>query len=262
LTCNFLNGNQLTIPNFSANETDLIDFKPIDKSRRAEIISRQLRISIFKGGYQPGEKMPSEHELAEGFGVSRIIAREAIRDLERSGLVEVRRGAHGGAFVKQMKHDAATSIMRDILELANARPTSILEVRLDLEPIIAAYAAERANTEDIESMRSHLNNEPKTPGHDYMRWNTGFHRLVARTSHNPVYNLLANIILDLAEDMIIHYTDNRVYHDKTSHPAILDKIVKKDAKGAKKLCYDHLLYLIPIHEKWDQSRATRETDMN
>lgn len=231
-----------------------MNFKPIDKSRRAEIIARQLRHSIFKGGYLPGEKMPTEHELADGFGVSRIIVREAIRDLERSGLVEVKRGAHGGAFVKEMKHEAATSIMRDILELANARPTSILEVRLDLEPIIAGYAAERATAEDIESMRNHLKNGPQTPGHDYMRWNIGFHRLVALASHNPVYILLANIILDLAEDMIIHYTDNRVYHDRTSHPAILDKIAKKEARGVKQLCYEHLLHLIPVHEKWDQSR--------
>jgi DNA-binding FadR family transcriptional regulator len=230
-----------------------MNFKPIDKSRRAEIIAKHLRHSIFTGGYQPGEKIPSEHELSEGFGVSRIIVREAVRDLERSGLVEVKRGAYGGAFVKKMKHDAATSIMRDILELADARPTSILEVRMDIEPLIAGYAAERATSDDIKSMHSHLESDPKTPGHDYMRWNTGFHRLVAQASHNPVYNLLSNILLDLAEEIVIQYSDNRIYHDKTSHPAILEKIKQRDAQGAKQICYDHLLYLIPIHEKWDQS---------
>lgn len=233
-----------------------MNFKPIDKSRRADIIARHLRHSIFSGGYQPGEKIPSEHELSEGFGVSRIIVREAVRDLERSGLVEVKRGAYGGAFVKTMKHDAATSIMRDILELADARPTSILEVRMDIEPIIAGYAANRATPDDIESMRSHLENDPKSPGHGYMRWNTSFHRLVAIASHNPVYNLLSNILLDLTEEMVIQYSDNQIYHDKTSHPIILEKIEKKDAQGAKQICYEHLLYLIPIHEKWDLTKRS------
>ena len=92
-------------------------FKPLDKSRLSLQVSRQLRKSIFGGEFQPGQRLPNERALAETFGTSRIIVREAIWDLKKSGLVEVKRGAHGGAFVQEMRHDAVTSVMRDMASL-------------------------------------------------------------------------------------------------------------------------------------------------
>lgn len=71
-------------------------FTRIDKSRRFLQVSHQLRQSIFRGEYQPGQRLPNERELAETFGTSRIIVREAIWDLKKSGLVEVKRGPMAG----------------------------------------------------------------------------------------------------------------------------------------------------------------------
>jgi len=228
-------------------------FQRVDNSRRADLISRQLRQSIFTGAYRPGERIPTEHELSDAFGVSRIIVREAVRDLERSGLVKVKRGVHGGTFVEEMKHDAVTTVMRDVLELGNTKPTSIIEMRLHLEPFAAGLAAERATSEDIRKMEDHLSIVPRSPGKEYIRWNLGFHRLVTHASHNPVCIILVNILLDLAEDMIREYTDGRIYHDRTSHPAILEKISEKDAEGVRKLFYDHLLVIVPLHEEWEKT---------
>jgi len=237
-------------------------YKRVDSSRRAEQISRQLRSSIFDGSYPPGHRIPTEHELADTFGVSRIIVREAVRDLEKSGLVEVKRGAYGGAFVQQMKHNAATSVMRDILDLANTSPVSIIEVRVHMEPTVAGLAAERATGEDLKCMQDHLNAEPEFPGHEYVRWNLDFHRLVAHASHNPVYIILVNILLDLAEDMILKYSDGKIYHDKTAHSDILKNISQSNAEGAKKIFYDHLLELIPLHKKWEKSGTSYTLNRN
>jgi DNA-binding FadR family transcriptional regulator len=228
-------------------------YKRIDNSRRAEQISRQLRISIFDGSYPPGQKIPSEHELADAFGVSRIIVREAIRDLEKSGLVAVKRGKHGGAFVQEMKHEAVSSVMRDTLSMADTGPNSILETRLLVEPLVAGLAAERATPDDLQCLQEHLRAEPKSPGSGYHRWNLGFHRLVAQASHNPVFVILVNILLDLADDMISIYSDGTVYHDKTSHAAILNKIADGDIEGVKRLFQDHLLDLVAIHAEWEKS---------
>lgn len=232
-------------------------FQRIDRSRRFMQVSRQLRQSIFNGEYQPGQRLPNERTLADIFGVSRIIVREAVWDLKRSGLVDIKRGAQGGAFVQEMRHDAVTSVMADVLSLANARPADIIEVRLLLEPTAAALAAKRATKSDIQQMWEYLKPVPKVQTDEYVRWQIGFHRMVAKASNNPLYGLLVNILLDFAEDMILSLKANdRVYHGTEAHPAILEKVSQGDAPGAKKLFEKHLLEIKPLFDDWEKNFGT------
>lgn len=232
-------------------------FQRIDRSRRFMQVSKQLRQSIFNEEYQPGQKLPNERALAEIFDVSRIIIREAIWDLKRSGLVEIKRGAQGGAFVQEMRHDAVTSVMADVLSMTKARPADIMEVRLLLEPTVAALAAKRATKNDIQGMRDFLEPIPEAQTDEYVRWQIGFHRLVANASHNPLYDLLVNILLDFAEDMILSLKVNdRVYHDTKTHPALLEKISQSDAPAARNLFKEHLLEIKPIFDDWEKNFGT------
>ena len=116
-------------------------YQRIDKGRLAEQVTRQLKESIFSGQYRPGQRIPSENELVQTFGVSRVIIREAIRDLERSGLIRVTRGPKGGPVVQPMRHEGVSAIMRDVLNVGRARVSDIMEVRLHIEPIVAGLAA-------------------------------------------------------------------------------------------------------------------------
>jgi DNA-binding FadR family transcriptional regulator len=229
-------------------------FKPIDKSRRSLQVSRQLRKSIFSGEFQPGQRLPNERALAETFGTSRIIVREAVWDLQRSGLVEVKRGARGGAFVQEMKHDAVTSVMRDMASLGRVRPAHIIEVRLLIEPAGAALAAERATEEDLREMRQYLEVIPKQQTDEYVRYQIGFHRMVAKASQNPLFAMQVNIFLDFSQEMILNLRQkDRLYHDTTTHPAILEKIAQRDSDGARRLFYDHLLEIKPAFDDWEKN---------
>jgi GntR family transcriptional repressor for pyruvate dehydrogenase complex len=229
-------------------------FKPIDNSRTFMQVSRQLRKSILGGEYQAGQRLPNERELAETFGTSRIIVREAIWDLKKSGLVEVKRGARGGAFVQEMKHEAATSVMRDLASLGKVRPAHIIEVRLLIEPAVAALAAERATEKDLLEMRQYLETVPRKQTDEYVRWQIGFHRMVARASQNPLFAMQVNIFLDFSEDMILNLRrKDRLYHDTTTHPAILEKIARRDVDGAQRLFYDHLLEIKPAFDDWEKN---------
>jgi GntR family transcriptional regulator, transcriptional repressor for pyruvate dehydrogenase complex len=229
-------------------------FTPIDKSRLSSQIARQLRKSIFSGEYQAGQRLPNERVLAETFGTSRIIVREAIWDLQKSGLVEVKRGAHGGAFVQEMSHDAVTSVMRDVASLGKVRPAHIIEVRLQIEPAVAALAAERATEDDLREMSAYLELNPKELTEEYVRWQIGFHRLVAQAAHNPLFAMLVNIFLDFSEDMILSLRQkDRLYHDNTAHPALLDKLTKRDPEGARRLFHDHLLEIKPVFDDWEKN---------
>jgi DNA-binding FadR family transcriptional regulator len=229
-------------------------FKQIDKSRRFMQVSRQLRKSIFSGKYKPGQRLPNERELAEAFGTSRIIVREAIWDLKKSGLVKVKRGAHGGAFVEEMSHEAVTLVMRDLASLGNVRPAHIIEVRLLIEPAVAALAAERATEEDLREMSQYLEVIPKVQTDEYVRWQIGFHRMVARSSHNPLLAVQVNVFLDFSEDMVLSLRrKDRLYHDITTHPAILERIAKRDPEGTRHLFYDHLLEIKPAFDGWERN---------
>jgi len=229
-------------------------FKRIDESRRFMQVSRQLRKSIFSGEYKPGQRLPNERKLAEAFGTSRIIVREAIWDLKKSGLVKVKRGAYGGAFVEEMSHEAVTLVMRDVASLGNVRPAHIIEVRLLIEPAVAALAAERATEEDLLEMSQYLEVIPKKQTDEYVRWQIGFHRMVAQSSHNPLFAMQVNVFLDFSEDMVLSLRrKDRLYHDITTHPAILERIAKRDPEGTRRLFYDHLLEIKPAFDDWEKN---------
>ena len=77
-------------------------FKPIKQIKASSEVGQQLKNAILGGEYRAGDKLPSERELIELFQVSRTVVREAIKSIEAGGLVEIRQGATGGAFVKHL----------------------------------------------------------------------------------------------------------------------------------------------------------------
>ena len=73
-------------------------YSPVQTRRAFEEVASQIREQLTKGALKPGDRLPSERELAEQFGLSRNTVREALRSLEMSGILEFRKGATGGAF--------------------------------------------------------------------------------------------------------------------------------------------------------------------
>jgi GntR family transcriptional regulator, transcriptional repressor for pyruvate dehydrogenase complex len=117
------------------------DFKPVKTPRVSHEVAEQLKQAIFKGDFEPGEKLPSEQRLAEQFQVSRLSIREALHKLESLGFVTTRQGITGGAFVIDLSFD---SLSKGFLDLFLADKISIPElhkVRVVIEPEIARLAA-------------------------------------------------------------------------------------------------------------------------
>lgn len=229
--------------------------KPIQTGRLGDQVTEQLKESLFSGEYREGERLPSEHELMKIFGVSRIVVREAVRNLEKAGLVEIKRGPAGGAFVCGMNHDALSSLVRDTLKLGRITVMEVMEVRLHIEPIVAGLAARRRTLKDIEMLEEGLMNMPKVKkGDAYVAWNVDFHRLVAKASHNVLYEMLVNILMDITQELILSINPKkRVLHDTTSHPAIFKKIEAGDAKGAESAFHEHLKDIVPKLEELEEA---------
>jgi DNA-binding FadR family transcriptional regulator len=76
---------------------------------------------------------------------------------------------------------------------------------------------------------------------------------VAQSSHNPLFAMQVNVFLDFSEDMVLSLRQkDRLYHDITAHPAILERITKRDLEGTRRLFYDHLLEIKPAFDDWEK----------
>jgi DNA-binding FadR family transcriptional regulator len=228
----------------------MMGLKSIPTTRLADQVSEQLKQSIFNGKFKEGEKLPSEHELMKILGVSRVVVREAIRNMEKAGLIEIKRGATGGSFVSTIKHDAISSLVRDSLGLRRTSVAEIMEVRLHMEPIVAGLAAERRDHEDLNNLEKNIENIPKDKsGVKYVVWNVDFHRLVAKASRNFMYELLINILMDINQDLILSIKPSgRVVHDTATHRTIVEKIKQGDIEGTKQTVRKHLKDIFPLLE--------------
>ena len=120
--------------------------------RISEVIVEQVRLLIRQGQLLAGDRLPSERELCERFGVSRVTVREALRVLEANGLVEIRVGARGGAFVTAPSSRLVGEGIADLISLATLTAGEVTEARQVFELGIVGLVCERATDEDIAAL--------------------------------------------------------------------------------------------------------------
>lgn len=113
-------------------------FRPVQSQRTFEVVCERVREKLLQGELQPGDKLPPERDLALQLGVSRNVVREALRSLEIAGVVVLRKGAKGGAFIQEGDPSRIAGAFNDLItlnaislkDLFEAR-TLILEVTID-----------------------------------------------------------------------------------------------------------------------------------
>ncbi|MFA7556174.1 MAG: GntR family transcriptional regulator [Hydrogenophaga sp.] len=114
----------------SAPNSTAFDFSAIVPARAADEISAQVREMIASGRLRPGDRLPSERELSARMQVSRNTLREALRALEHAGIIEMRKGATGGAFVRSGSSGAIVNGLRDLYHLGAITPQQLTEARV------------------------------------------------------------------------------------------------------------------------------------
>src|ERR1700758_2272416 len=100
-------------------------YAPVQTRRAFEAVADQIRDQLTSGALQPGDRLPPERELAEQFSLSRNTVREALRSLEMAGVLEFRKGATGGAFVREGHGDAVVAGFSDLFRLGAIRPADL-----------------------------------------------------------------------------------------------------------------------------------------
>src|ERR1700684_1480704 len=167
-------------------------FSPVSMGRISEVIVEQVRELMRSGQVKLGDRLPAERELCERFGVSRVTVREALRMLESAGLVEIRVGARGGAFVTAPTSNRVGEGLADLLTLSVISAANVTAVRLILEVGIVPLVCERATEDDLAELEKICErSEAALRDGDYtMDMSLKFHAAVARATHNPALVML------------------------------------------------------------------------
>lgn len=216
------------------------------KTLSAELVEA-LSQRIREGSFAPGEKLPKEADLMEGFGVSRTVVREAISHLQASGTVETRHGI--GTFVLSM--DEATPFRVGPEQLGTLRDViSLLEVRIGLETECAALAAQRRTPQDLQAMRDALDafNVAVQEGRNAVAADFDFHLAVARaTSNSHFSDLMESLGTKViprsrlsGEDPLNPERQAYLRHVQQEHESVFNAIRSNDPDAARAAMRTHL----------------------
>jgi GntR family transcriptional regulator, transcriptional repressor for pyruvate dehydrogenase complex len=218
---------------------------PVNDRRISEVIVDQVRTLIHEGKLTPGDRLPPEREMCERFGVSRVTLREALRVLEAGGLIEIRVGAHGGAFVSQPTSERVRSSIVDLLTLSSVTAKDVTEVRMVLEVGIIPLLCANANVADIEALQDICDRqEAALGGEEYdMALSAEFHTRLAEATHNTafamlVYSFHGPLLMSLETAQKIDPAMGRRGLDE--HRAILAAIHANDPATAQRIMREHL----------------------
>jgi GntR family transcriptional repressor for pyruvate dehydrogenase complex len=221
-------------------------FQAIERgSTLANRVTRQMEHLIVEGHLKPGDRLPAERELAQQFGVSRTVVREAVRALVAKGLLEVRPGS--GTVVSSPTKDAVAQSMSLLLRTAQLEIDydKVHEIRRILEVEIAALAAQRRTRQDLERMEEILRkaSEIEEDRNCFAECDVAFHAALARATHNELFSVLLDSVVDImlkVREMgfSVPGTPARAFR---YHQAILEQIKAGDPERARQAMREHLI---------------------
>src|SRR5258708_6002164 len=142
-------------------------FRRVQVARAFEDIARQIREELSRGRLRPGDRLPAERELAVQFGVSRNTLREALRSLEIAGLITLRKGAAGGAFINDTNGDTVVTSIKDMFSLGAVTTEQITQARISVESAIIRAACEVHTAADLTKLREILELTTRAPVWQY-----------------------------------------------------------------------------------------------
>jgi len=206
-------------------------------------ITRRLLDYLLSGQLKPGQKIPSERQLAEALAVGRGALREAIKSLSLLGLLEQRVG--DGTYLSRSSSDLLPQVIEWGLLLGEKRLDDLLEARYQLEVMLSGWAAQRRTDDQLARLRE-LVEQMRAAGDDdpdaYVRADIAFHLQLAACSGNTVLaDVLTNIqsLLQAWASRVIH-TAGETRTSLAMHEPILAAVEKGDPEAAREAMTLHM----------------------
>jgi GntR family transcriptional regulator, transcriptional repressor for pyruvate dehydrogenase complex len=217
-----------------------VDFEIVRRQKVYEAVAEQIERLILRR-LKPGDKLPSERELAETLHVSRSSIRDAIRSLELLGLVEPRQGA--GTIVRETSVDSMKPFA-DALKQRQEMVTDLLDFREMLEPPLAARAAAHISPNRIVELEDILRRQEQKmlAGEPAIAEDAEFHYTIALASGNTVVLKVIDLLMDLLRDTRQRalQVPGRPQRSLNGHRRILDAIARRDPEAANTAMRQHI----------------------
>ncbi|WP_044896059.1 FadR/GntR family transcriptional regulator [Bacillus alveayuensis] len=217
------------------------------KKKTYQVIVDQIKEYFLNGKLKPGDKLPTERELANRFHVSRTSIREALRELEMKGIIEVKQGS--GSYIKSSdSHILGQELSSTIIKAEKKLIYEMLELRRVLEVECAFLASQRATSEDLERIREALMMMVQAK-HDVelgIQADVNFHIQIVRASHNSIFLQLIETIREHMQDTIRATRRQRLTNPERmqetidEHKNIYLAIAAGDGDKAKQLMEKHI----------------------
>lgn len=219
-------------------------FEKINVPSPVDLIVKQIKNLITSGQLSDGDKLPSERQLSEKFGVGRTYVREAIRKMEFYGILKT--FPQSGTYVAELGIDTLEGLITDILKVGNIDFYSLVETRLIIEVNSARLCAMRRNEihlNEIEETVLHYEKVVNEKCNTYEA-DLAFHTAIVNGSQNKV---LKSLLLTIIPDIISSYTEYKMCSSSretnravTEHRALYEAIKRKDPMEAAELMNKHL----------------------
>lgn len=173
-----------------------IQLSPMKVPKASDVLATELRERILSGEFPEGTGLPAERDLVIQTKMSRTTVREALRILEVQGLISIKAGRTGGAFVQQPGEEAMAATVNLLIRGRQIRLAALLQTREAIEPFCARLAALNRTDEDLADLdeANRLIAEATGDLSGFLEANVEWHVAVARASHNEILSGLMNAL--------------------------------------------------------------------
>jgi GntR family transcriptional repressor for pyruvate dehydrogenase complex len=213
-------------------------FKPLKKKRFSDQVAELIQKKIIEDNLSIGSGLPSEKEMALEFQVSRSVIREALRILEITGLVSIKKGPAGGIFVANGYHEPIKRSISNLISTGDVTIDHLFDARLVIEPYIAREAVRNAGEKDLRKFEA-LFEDAMAHYDDAARLkqdNLEFHILLARASGNPVLAIMLESVIELLIERSLDLLDLSLERKFIRiHQNIFNVLEQRDASGVSRL---------------------------
>jgi DNA-binding FadR family transcriptional regulator len=176
-------------------------FRPIHTRRAFEEICERIREQLALGVLKPGDKLPPERELAQQLRVSRNVLREALRSLEMAGVLRLRKGVKGGAFIQEGDTSRMNGVMRDMLSLGTISVRELSEARIHVLDLVVRLACANAHQADLDALEANVERTDLATREgrllDRVECSREFYKLLAASTGNKVIAMIMDSVTEI-----------------------------------------------------------------
>ena len=219
------------------------------RQKLSDLVVEHVKRWIVTERKQPGDRLPNEKELIELFGYSKGTIREALKALEVRGMISIRTGPGGGAYLQQVTSDHASEPLRNFLHFHHLDGHHVYQLRKLLEPELAASVVGHISPDQMRRLEEILHccaQESMTE--DELRnqrvAELEFHNILAESCTNPVLAFMCRFLNDLIRDLVVYKNTLDHHHFGESnldfHRRLLDAYRAGDAPEVRKLMAEHM----------------------